>query len=486
MSTMTISDRRNAVGEQITGLIRTAEEAQPAEGDVFLLSAMDAEALGTWDRLMAEYDRLGEALRVEQAVARQETTASIADDIYGENRSRQVDANIQAYNDLLNVGQNEYRNPGPVAPLGHPGELLFSQPAIVQGKDGHQVMPFPAVWDAQGRVNIEASYRWAEIIKASKTGDFDPQTGNRIEMAASDTPVTSSDIPNSIPDLVTDLYEYMFYISPLSGLCRLIQTAELNPLPIERRTDIPAASLVAEAADIGDSQPAYSELTLNAYKYAFISQYSYEASRQVTPWNFSSKLSMDAGIAFGTTLDNLILNGDGTNKPRGLLTAIKADSNQQDTSFTATGTTTGTTVPFGLNLGSDDVIKMATVLPMPYDMLGSARLLMKKDAWVNVISMVDKQGRPFFVDHSNMVMQRNLLGLVNVLLNDNVEATGTAGNYPFITAALETMALRMAGPMRVDFSSEYGFKKDLLSYRFALHWDCDQLDPNGAMGYKLQ
>ena len=465
--------QQGKVGEKIKALVATAETLQDKtstdEGDVYLISQLDGEQLAEWDKLVAEYNRVGDAITIEGIEAGQKRIGEASDDLYGSYRERQVQVNVKAYNDLMAVGRNDYTNPGKVAQRGHPTELTFHPPAVVRTKEGiNQVQAFPAVWDAEGNASVEMSYRWAEIIKAAKTGDYDPRSGNRISMATD--PVDSTDIPASIPDLVTELYENIFYISPLAQICNLYQTAELNPLPVEKRTGLPTAALVTEAAEFALSQPDYAETPLGAYKYGLIVQYSYEASRQVTPWRFSNKLATDGGYALGRVLDQLLITGTGSNQPHGVLTLIKATSAMQVAGIAVASI-------FATAWGVDDVLKITEALPLGYDMLPSARVMCRKPTWVRTMEGL--------LTDNKVINPRNIYGLIDVLLNNNNETFASAGDYPFITLAAETIALRMAGPLRVDFSSEFGFRKDLLSYRIAQHLDCAPLDTSGARGYKL-
>lgn len=440
-------------------------------GPVYMVDQLEADRLEEWEKANAEWNRLTDTEAALEFEADGERVAEVKADVYPE--VELAKANLALYDDLIKVGQRgSYTNPGRLAFQGHPGELLLDPPLIAMNPEKmvNEIIPIPAVYE-RGVADAEASYRWAEIIRAQRTHEYD-QDGNRLEATT-----TTSNVGGSIPDLVTDIYRHMFYISPIASLCRIYQTPADNDLPVTRRTALPAVSLVAEDGDIDAAEAVYLTTTFKAYKFAYISQYSFEAARSVEPWQFASELAMDAGIAHGLNLANELLDGNGTNRPQGLMHLIDNTAGLQiANAVKSTAATSGAEI-FDVNWNFADYVPIATALPLPYDRM-SPRTLVRKSVWAQSIAIITTTG-------DQAPIEQLFDRMAPFMLDDNVEDETAAGNIPFIVLAANTMGLRFAGPFRMEFSSEYGWASDRLSYKFAQHFDSDLLDTKGARGYKL-
>ena len=283
-----------------------------------------------------------------------------------------------------------------------------------------------------------------------------------------------------------DLYRYMIDRNELAMYCTVYQTPGLNDLPIQRRTEVPKATIVGdntnygENMDIGDQQSQFSEFTLKAFKYAFISQYSYEAAMSVEPWSIAAQIVEDGAIGLANGFgEHVWIGSGGANQPTGVLTAIKADSGQQ-----VTGPAAATAFAGARNARTftfDTFTNFITMLPIEYFRSPNLRLITNIQPWGNLLSVTDTNGQPLF----NPDMSVGEMTLPKFGLRVNLEPAGesvAANNYPFVIADLSCHAVRYGGGVRIDFSSEYGWQKDLLSYKFVLYADANQIDPNGSRG----
>ena len=487
-------DQRRSLRKQMRSMVEAkyaaAEMEAAADGSV-LVPDFTAEETEQHTALVAAWDRVEDSLRMLDSDKERDRIGNEAADLVagagsaGEDRLR---ANVQAYENLIAVGRNQF-SAERVPEKGHPGEWELPAPAILRGSDGkNRVHPFPAVFGREpGRpVDVEASFRNAEMIRAGRHGEFDPLTGRRLEAAPATDPIRQVDVPGSIPDLVVDLYRYMIDRNMLAQYCTIYQTPGLNDLPITRRTEVPKATIVGdntnygENTDIGDQQSVFSSFTLKAFKYAFISQYSYEAAMSVEPWSIAAQVVEDGGIGLANGFGEHVWAGTGgTAQPTGILTAIKADSSQQVAGPAAATAFTGARNARTFTI--DTFTNFLTNLNIEYFRSPNLRLIVGLAAWGNLLSVTDTNGQPIFnADMSVREMSLPKFGLMVEL--EPAAETVAAGNYPFVIADLSCHAVRYAGGVRIDFSTEYGWQKDLLSYKFVSYGDANQIDPNGSRG----
>ena len=475
----------------------TANNIDTESGVVMQSERYTAEETDKHNRLVARWGQIEEALGILESEADQDRIASErADLVAGATvASNNAKLNAEAFKNLISVGRNTFTAKR-VPEQGHPGEWELAAPAIIKGSDGkNRVHPFPAVYNDRngGTVDVEASFRNAEMIKAGVAGQYDPLTGMRLDAAAD--PIRQPDVPASIPDLVVDLYRYMITRNELAQYCRVFQTAGLNDLPIQRRTAVPKATIVGpgtdpaygENTDIGFQQSDFDETELKAFKYAFISQYSYEAAMSVEPWSIAAQVVEDGGIGLANGFGEHVLIGNGpahatAKQPQGILTAIKANSGQQVTGVAAATAFTG--ARNARTFGIDQFTNFLTSLSIPYFKSPNLRLITGIAAWGNLLSVTDTNGQPIFNANMNVKdMTLPKFGL-SVSLDQNMESVAQ-NNYPFVIGDLNGHAVRYAGGVRIDFSSEFGWRKDLLSYKFVMYGDAVQIDINAFKGYRL-
>ena len=489
-----LREERAKVREAMKAMVdRTYESTKDKVGDqpVMMSQQFTAEETEQHNALIKEWETIEATMKViEEDNDRDRIAAEKADLIAGNNtaQNRQAKVNAKYFKDLVDVGfGGKYENPGKIAEQGHPGELLLPAPAIIKGEDGvNRVHPFPAVYDEKSdSMDLEATFRHAEMIKAGVTNKYDPKTGKRLE-AAGDDPIVTTDVPAAIPDLSVDLYRYMITRNEVGMYCRVYQTSGLNDLPIQRRTHIPVASIVGDDSDYGqntdimDSQSQFDSFTLKAFKYAFISQYSYESMMTVQPWSMAAQVAEDGGIALANGFGAHVVNGSGSGQPRGISTAVKASTTQTVDGVSAANAFTGTNL---FKWGS--FVSFITALPIPYFKAMGKYLITGLPAWGNLLSVTDTNGQQIF----NPEMNVNQLSLpkfgLNVILDQNIDQNIAANSYPFIIGDLDGHAVRYAGGARVDFTDQLDWKKDLLSYKFVQYADCDQLDVHAFRGYKF-
>ena len=189
-----------------------------------------------------------------------------------------------------------------------------------------------------------------------------------------------------------------------------------------------------KAAQFPLNDATYSHITLNSYKYGYLTQYSYEAARSVEPWEFGAELAMDAGIALGRNLGNIALTADGSSKPQGLEDSIQDNSSMQIANPVKAESATSGAEIFDTNWNYADYVPIAAALPQPYDRM-MPRCLVKKSVWARSIAIITTTG-------AEAGVERLFDRLAPFSLNEDVEDASSEHQIPFILLAENAMGLQ--------------------------------------------
>ncbi|RMH69949.1 MAG: phage major capsid protein, partial [Actinomyces sp.] len=127
---------------------------------------------------------------------------------------------------------------------------------------------------------------------------------------------------NTVPtSFLRQLREHMIENSAIRRTnVTVIETDGGESLQIPKTTTHPTASLIAEGAAISESDPAFGQVTLGAYKYGFSVQVSTELE-QDSGVDLAGYLARRGGEALGNGSGAHFVTGTGTGQPRGVMTA---------------------------------------------------------------------------------------------------------------------------------------------------------------------
>jgi len=101
---------------------------------------------------------------------------------------------------------------------------------------------------------------------------------------------------------------------------RVFQTAEGRDLPVPKTTAHGTAVLLTEGAALTEGDPAFGQVTLNAYKFGDLIQVSRELI-QDTGVDLLGYLAEQAGEAIGNVTGTYFVTGTGTGQPQGIANA---------------------------------------------------------------------------------------------------------------------------------------------------------------------
>jgi len=239
----------------------------------------------------------------------------------------------------------------------------------------------------------------------------------------------------------------------------VINTSGGEDLLVPKVTTNPAGAIIAESAAITASQAVLAQVTLQAFKYAALTQVSQELLAD-SMFNVASFVSNIGGQAVTRALGADITNGSGTSKPKGIMQAA--------TSFGSSATATTITAA--------NLIEVWATMPTPYKNSDTA-WIMSPEAVKLIRSLVDSNGQYIWQPGLQAGTPANLLGYP-VWIDGNVDAA-TSGKRAVGFFHMPSYAVRIAGGLQVDRSDDYAFNTGLATFRFQLRGDGDGIDDNG-------
>lgn len=244
----------------------------------------------------------------------------------------------------------------------------------------------------------------------------------------------------------------------------VLRTDSGEDLEVPKTTSYSAASIVAEGGTIGESDPQFGQVTLGAFKYAFIVQASRELLED-SAIDLVEFLARQGGRALGEGFGGDVATGSGSGEPNGVVTAATVGHTQ---------TTTGVSgVP-----QYDDLIDTIHSVISPYRRRPGAALVMSDATLAEIRKLEDSQNRPLWVPSLVAGEPSTLLGVPVVVDHNIADAATSAKSLAY--GDLSGYFARFARGIRVERSDDFAFNTDLVSWRFIMRADGDLIDTNSV------
>jgi HK97 family phage major capsid protein len=269
---------------------------------------------------------------------------------------------------------------------------------------------------------------------------------------------------NTVPtSFVRSLYDYL---EVYSGMRRtratIITTTGGEKLEFPKVTTGGTAVLVEEGSAIGEVDPTFGKMTLDAFKYGQLLQYSFELA-QDTGVDLLGFAARDFGRALGRVTDTAYVLGTGSNQPQGLMTVA------------GTATTGGTGLAGVPTF--DDLITVVYSVNEEYRQ--NAQWLMRDATAAAIRKLKDNDGQYLWQPSLQVGTPDRLLGF-EVVTDPNVAATGVNANS-LAFGDFSTFYIRDVGAIRIEQSNEFAFANDLSTWRAVLRTDSDLIDLTGSV-----
>jgi HK97 family phage major capsid protein len=250
----------------------------------------------------------------------------------------------------------------------------------------------------------------------------------------------------------------------------VVTTDTGEDLVVPRSTGFVTSAITAEGAQITESDPALSTVTLNAFKYANYFEVSQELAND-SPTNLLDFLARQAALSLGlgtTGYGDDLINGAGTTEPRGLL----LDAGTGVTGPAGTGTTLGTQGT--ANQGTDALWNLVGSVAEPYATADSAAFLMRNASNVTIRKLRDTSGQPV----NGLTDRRSILGYP-VYVDPFMPAMANT-NESIAFGAMDRYFVRIVNGVRFERSDEFRFQNDLVAFRCIVRLDGALIDTNAV------
>jgi len=250
----------------------------------------------------------------------------------------------------------------------------------------------------------------------------------------------------------------------------VVTTDTGEDLVVPRSTGFVTSAITAEGAQITESDPALSTVTLKAFKYANYFEVSQELAND-SPTNLLDFLARQAALSLGlgtTGYGDDLINGAGTTEPRGLL----LDAGTGVTGPAGTGTTLGTQGT--ANQGTDALWNLIGSVAEPYAESDSAAFIMRNASNVTIRKLRDTSGQPV----NGLTDRRSILGYPVYVDPFMPAMANTAESIAF--GAMDRYFVRIVNGVRFERSDEFRFQHDLVAFRCIVRLDGALIDTNAV------
>ena len=244
-------------------------------------------------------------------------------------------------------------------------------------------------------------------------------------------------------------------IAPVLATSTVLNTAGGENLQIPRLSTYSVGTVNAEAATIGESDPAFAAfITLGAFKYGFLTQVSQELLED-SGVDMLSFLADQVGNALGFAVGSALTVGTGTNEPTGIVTA------------SAVGGTSGTATGFT----ADNLIDLLYSLDGGARNLPGVGWMMTGQSIGRVRKLKDTAGNYVFQPSLSMDSPDMLLGKP---LHENPSMSeATTGTKSVIVGHLPSFYVRSVGGIKLDRSDDFAFSAGLATFRATFRVDAN-------------
>ena len=244
-------------------------------------------------------------------------------------------------------------------------------------------------------------------------------------------------------------------IAPVLATSTVLNTTGGENLQIPRLSTYSVGTVNAEAATMGESDPAFSAfITLGAFKYGFLTQVSQELLED-SGVDMLSFLADQVGNALGYAVGSALTVGTGTNEPTGIVTA------------SAVGGTSGTATGFT----ADNLIDLLYSLDGGARNLPGVGWMMTGQSIGRVRKLKDTAGNYVFQPSLAMDSPDMLLG--KPLYENPSMAEATTGTKSVIVGHLPSFYVRSVGGIKLDRSDDFAFSAGLATFRATFRVDAN-------------
>lgn len=263
----------------------------------------------------------------------------------------------------------------------------------------------------------------------------------------------------TVPDtLAGTLLESLRQRSYVMNQARKVRTSGVGDISFPKVASYSAASIVAEEGEISGDEPTFGQVSLGAYKLAFMVRTSNELLED-SGVNIASFIARQGTDALVDGANAYLVSGTGTGQPQGIDAATGVDS-------AASGV-----------IDEDDLVEWFYSLGQPYRPRSS--WVFSDDAIKAIRKLKDGNDnylwqRALTAGEPDTIMGRPVVTDVNLA---DVAAGATVGVF----GDLDGYLVREAASVRVQRSDEFLFNYDQVAWRFTYRFDGKIIDDSALI-----
>ncbi len=262
---------------------------------------------------------------------------------------------------------------------------------------------------------------------------------------------TDNTVPKSFYDQVFDVARL---VGPMLDVGQRFNTTTGEDITYPLLNAYSTATLKGAGSALAESEPTYSSLTLGAFKYGLLIPVANELITDAG-FDITSHLANQAGNGLGFAVNEALTNGNGSNKPNGVVTA------------SGSGITGGTGVAGAFT--ADDLIDLQ------YSLDGAARRLPGVAYMANGSSIGAM--RKLKDDNGNYLYQVNVgqpdaFAGYEIVENPAMADVATSAKS-VLFGHMPSFLVRTVGGIQVATSTDYAFNQDVTTFRVLMRVDGD-------------
>ena len=231
-----------------------------------------------------------------------------------------------------------------------------------------------------------------------------------------------------------------------------------------------AISVTAEGSSIGTSNPTVAPLTLYAFKYPVLVDFTYELERDEII-GLDSVLGQQVGIAAGTAIGHALALGTGTVEPTGFVSAASTGATAAVTTATGTGF-----------FDWMDCIALKNSVPAPYRDAASAAWQVSNGALTKMQQFRDGNNAPLWYNSTVPGVTDTFAGRA---VYENPAMAAVASASLSVAFGDWNQYIVRTLPVRTERSTEWQFGSDIITLKTVFTVDGNILPGAGANAIRL-
>ena len=282
-----------------------------------------------------------------------------------------------------------------------------------------------------------------DIVRKLANGELRSHTFETRDLNTTDD---SSVVPQGFR---SELARLMTTVGPMMdpNVVTMVNTAGGEDIKWPVEATRPAATAIAEAAEILGLDPTFSSITLKSKKVAVLTVLSREILTD-SGINISEVLARSIGTSLGIKVNGLLTVGTGTNEPNGIVTAA------------GTGVSGGTASP--LTFTADNLIDLCHSVDSAY-LRDGAGWMMRRTSLGAVRKLKDTAGNYLFSPAATVGTPDQLLGYA---IYDNPDVLAPASDArSVIFGGLKGYLVRQVGGIEIARTDDRYFETDEVGFR---------------------